>query len=269
MKINKTPHVNEVEESVAAKLEVENVHNVYNEIGNHFSETRHSPWPNVENFINQLTDNSIMLDVGCGNGKYLGINEKIVKLGCDRSEALLQVCNERKFQVFLCDCLNLPMTDDSIDACISIAVIHHLATKERRLRAIKQMMRVLKVKGQALIYVWAKDQQKENKKSSYLLQHHKKDKELNSEEIATLSINNSKVELPIHTNRTQFNHTNVLVPWKLKQKEIPEGEQKIFLRYYHVFEDGELENLCRECENVEIIKSYYDQGNHCVILKKI
>jgi alkylated DNA repair protein alkB family protein 8 len=266
--IKKNPKISEVNESVAAKLEIENVHNVYNEIGNHFSETRHSPWPNVENFIKSLPDNSIMLDVGCGNGKYLGINEKIFKFGCDRSEALLQVCQQRNFQVFMCDCLSLPIPSDSIDACISIAVIHHLATRERRLRAIKEMIRVLKVNGQALIYVWAKDQQRENKKSSYLLQHQKKDENLKSEEIATLSIDDSKIDLPIHRNRTQFNHTNVLVPWKLKQKEIPENEQKVYLRYYHVFEDGELEILCKECENVEIVKSYYDQGNHCVILEK-
>lgn len=260
----------EVDESIAAKLEVENVHNVYNEIGSHFSETRHSPWPNVENFINQLPENAVMLDVGCGNGKYLSINDKIIKLGCDRSDALLQVCRERNFQVFQCDCLQLPIYDNSIDACISIAVIHHLATRERRLKAINEMIRILRPEGLALIYVWAKDQTRDNKKTSYLLQHQKKDNDVTkAEEIATLNIDDNTVELPIHRNRTQFNHTNILVPWKLKQKEIPNDQQKTFLRYYHVFEDGELEKLCKEINHIEIIKSYYDQGNYCVILKKI
>lgn len=211
-----------------------------------------------------------MLDVGCGNGKYLGLNDKITKLGCDRSEALLQVCIDRNYQVFQCDCLQLPFSDSSINACISIAVIHHLATRERRLKAIKEMLRILKINGLALIYVWAKDQQKDNKKTSYLLQHQRKDNDhLKSEEIATLSIDETKIELPIHRNRTQFTHTNVLVPWKLKQKEVSHDQQKTFLRYYHVFEEGELEELCKECTHVEIVKSYYDQGNHCVILKKL
>lgn len=259
----------EVTNQIAAKLEIENVHKVYNEIGSHFSETRHSGWPNVENFIKSLHDGAVLLDVGCGNGKYLGLDDTIVKLGCDRSDALLQVCSERKFNVFQCDCLHLPFRDCSVDAAISIAVIHHLATKERRIRAINEMVRVLVNGGTALIYVWAKDQQKNNKKSTYLLQHQKKESEKEQIETATFTIDSSEIQLPVHRNRTQFNHTNVLVPWKLKQKEIPHEQQKVFLRYYHVFEDGELEDLCRENPKVEILKSFYDQGNHCVILKKI
>ena len=258
----------EVTNQLAAKLEIENVHKVYNEIGSHFSETRHSPWPNVEKFISDLPVGAILLDVGCGNGKYLGINDTVLKLGCDRSEALLHVCLERRFNVFQCDCLELPIRDETVDACISIAVIHHLATRERRLQAINQMIRVLVKGGTALIYVWAKDQQKENKKSSYLLQHQKKEADKNQAETATFTIDENEIQLPVHRNRTQFSHTNVLVPWKLKQKEVPQDEQKVFLRYYHVFEDGELEKLCQEVTNVEILKSYYDQGNHCVIIKK-
>lgn len=261
----------EVDKKLAAKLELENVHNVYNEIGNHFSETRHSAWPNVEKFIMSLKEGSILLDAGCGNGKYLNINDKITKLGFDRSETLLRVCNERNFQVFQSDCLQIPIIDDSIDACISIAVIHHLATHERRINAVKEMIRILRKDGQALIYVWAKDQQKDNKKTRYLLQHQSKNdqKENNLPEIATLNIDGEKIELPIHKNRTQFKSSNMLVTWKLKQKEIPEEQHKVFLRYYHVFEDGELETLCKECKNIEIVKSYYDQGNYCVILKKL
>lgn len=258
----------EVTNQLAAKLEIENVHKIYNVIGSHFSETRHSPWPNVEDFIMNLQKGAILLDVGCGNGKYLGTNESILKLGCDRSDSLLQVCLERKFNVFQCDCLQLPVRDETVDACISIAVIHHLATHERRLNAIEQMARVLVKGGTALIYVWAKDQQKENKKSSYLLQNQRKDANDTQIETATFTIDEKEIQLPVHKNRTQFIHTNVLVPWKLKQKETPQDEHKVYLRYYHVFEDQELEQLCQEVENVKIIKSYYDQGNHCVIIKK-
>lgn len=258
----------DVSDQLAAKLEIEKVHKVYNEIGSHFSETRHSPWPNVEHFVRSLGDDAILIDVGCGNGKYLAIDNRVVKLGCDRSDALLKVCTERKFNVFQCDCLALPLRDDSIDACISIAVIHHLATTDRRSKAIREMIRVLVKGGTALIYVWAKDQQKDNKKSSYLLQHQKKDAK-EPTETSTFTIDTSEIQLPVHRSRTQFHHTNILVPWKLKEKEVPQDQQKIFLRYYHVFEDGELENLCRECPGVEVVSSYYDQGNHCVIIKKI
>jgi alkylated DNA repair protein alkB homolog 8 len=258
----------EISEEIAAKLEIENVHKVYNEIGGHFSETRHSPWPNVENFIKSLDDGAILLDVGCGNGKYLGVNESLIKFGCDRSDSLLSVCQSRNFNIFQCDCLQIPFRDESVDACISIAVIHHLATPERRVKAIKEMIRVLVDGGKALIYVWAKDQQKNNKKSSYLLQHQRKTVDKSQIETAKCKIEENEIELPVHKNRTQFNHTNVLVPWKLKDKETPEENQKVFLRYYHVFEDEELQEICGKEKNIKIVKYYYDQGNHCVILQK-
>lgn len=57
-----------------SECELENVHKVYNEIANHFSETRHSPWPQVLEFINGLPVGSILVDIGCGNGKYLQLN---------------------------------------------------------------------------------------------------------------------------------------------------------------------------------------------------
>jgi len=50
---------------------------VYETIASHFSSTRHSPWPRVVEFVDQITPGSLVADVGCGNGKYLGINPNI------------------------------------------------------------------------------------------------------------------------------------------------------------------------------------------------
>jgi hypothetical protein len=49
---------------------------VYEEIASHFSETRHKPWPNVKNFVESQEPGAVILDVGCGNGKYLGLNSR-------------------------------------------------------------------------------------------------------------------------------------------------------------------------------------------------
>lgn len=62
------------------KCELENVHQVYNEIANHFSETRHSPWPRVSNFLQRFDVGSVLVDVGCGNGKYLDSKSNIFKV---------------------------------------------------------------------------------------------------------------------------------------------------------------------------------------------
>lgn len=42
----------------------------------------------------------------------------------------------------------------------------------------------------------------------------------------------------------------------------------VFHRYYHVFEQGELEQLCVQADKVKVKTSYHDQGNWCVILEK-
>uniref|UniRef100_A0A8C9LDX0 Uncharacterized protein n=1 Tax=Pavo cristatus TaxID=9049 RepID=A0A8C9LDX0_PAVCR len=66
-----------LDEIEASELEQEYVHRVYEEIATHFSSTRHSPWPRVVEFLRSLPEGSVVADVGCGNGKYLGINRNL------------------------------------------------------------------------------------------------------------------------------------------------------------------------------------------------
>lgn len=121
--------------------------------------------------------------------------------------------------------------------------------------------------GEALIYVWAKNQQKDAEKTSYIKQDRKNRKgEMKETHVKGEEVSSSGVSLPVHTNRTQFQHQDVLVPWKLKNKE---ENHNLFLRFYHVFEEGELEKMCKLLDNIEIVKSFYDQGNWCVIIKKV
>lgn len=42
----------------------------------------------------------------------------------------------------------------------------------------------------------------------------------------------------------------------------------VFHRYYHVFQQGELEQLSGQVAGVKVQSSYHDQGNWCVILEK-
>lgn len=54
-------------------------------------------------------------------------------------------------QVLICDNMELPYKDDSFDAVLSIAVIHHIATTERRVRALRELARILRVGGRIII----------------------------------------------------------------------------------------------------------------------
>lgn len=71
-------------------VEREHVHQVYDNIASHFSHTRHHAWPIVTGFLQQLTAGSIVADIGCGNGKYLHVNDSISVIGSDRSLPLLK-----------------------------------------------------------------------------------------------------------------------------------------------------------------------------------
>ena len=39
-------------------------------------------------------------------------------------------------------------------------------------------------------------------------------------------------------------------------------------RYYHVFEEGELEGLMKEVAGLAVLESYYDQGNWCAVAER-
>lgn len=80
-----------------AELESEHVHKVYDSIAPHFSHTRHHPWPLVTDFLTALPDGALVADVGCGNGKYLGVNPRLCMIGADRSIPLLTCSGEDKY----------------------------------------------------------------------------------------------------------------------------------------------------------------------------
>ena len=82
-------------EAEAEAYERANVHGVYQAIAPHFSATRHKPWPAVASFLNAQPPGSVGLDVGCGNGKYLGVNPAVIMLGSDRSPALVALARDR------------------------------------------------------------------------------------------------------------------------------------------------------------------------------
>ena len=73
--------------------EQEDVHAVYEAIAPHFSSTRYKPWPLVSSFLQSLPPNSIGLDSGAGNGKYVPLASEDGRMcwALDMSWGLLSV----------------------------------------------------------------------------------------------------------------------------------------------------------------------------------
>mmetsp|Transcript_36966 Transcript_36966/g.56625 ORF Transcript_36966/g.56625 Transcript_36966/m.56625 type:complete len:179 (+) Transcript_36966:1278-1814(+) len=143
-------------------MEKEHVYDVYEKIAPHFSNTRYKPWPNVSEFVQSIPAGSFVADVGCGNGKYLGVKkDELFTVGTDRSFNLISLAKEKdlSYQTFVADSLILPVRNESFDCVISIAVIHHFSTPSLRVQAIEEFYRILRPGGQVMITVWAYEQE--------------------------------------------------------------------------------------------------------------
>ncbi|KAK3577111.1 hypothetical protein CHS0354_037144 [Potamilus streckersoni] len=143
---------------VAEKFERDHVQHIYDEIAPRLGSIQHKAWPNVKKFLKLLHPGALVADIGCGNGRYLNINRRIYKVGLDSCCPLIESCRSKGHEVMYGDNLSLPFRDNLFDAVISIGVIHHFSSEERRLRAVQELTRILRPGGKLMIYVWAFEQ---------------------------------------------------------------------------------------------------------------
>ncbi|NWX99479.1 TRM9B methyltransferase, partial [Nothoprocta ornata] len=139
-------------EHEATQLEKQHVHSVYENTAAYFSELQSKAWPRVRQFLLEQQPGSLVADIG----KL--VNSQVYNLGCDYCGPLVDIARRKGDEVLVCDNLNLPFRDQCFNAVISIGVIHHFSTKQRRIKAIREMARVLIPGGQMMIYVWAMEQ---------------------------------------------------------------------------------------------------------------
>lgn len=210
------------------ELENEGVTQTYNKIATAFSNTRTKPWDWILEFLKSLPNESIVLDIGCGNGRNMtnileGQNYQFK--GVDSCQKFVDIAIKNGKDVVLGDMCQLPFEDNSFDAILSIASFHHLSTPKRREQGLKEMKRVLKPCGKILMSVWAITQPEHSK------------------------------------NYGKFNYGNNIVPWKNKLGEIKGG------RYYYIFKIKELSDLILD-EDLHITDWTWDYGNEVLRFEK-
>ncbi|XP_055851314.1 uncharacterized protein LOC129915682 isoform X2 [Episyrphus balteatus] len=150
----------------SAALERAYVHDVYENCDEPSGPIR----PKVAQFLGALDPGSVVCDVGCGSGRYLTqCNPSICTIGIDRCHRLSKVAREKGGEVAVCDNLELPFRDESFDAVLSLAVVHHFATTERRVGAIRELARILRIGGRVIISVWALEQRQRRFESQDVL----------------------------------------------------------------------------------------------------
>jgi len=134
----------------------------YDIIAVEFDKTRVRLWNCVKLFMNKFPSNSLILDVGCGNGKYMNYRDDIIMKGIDISIELVKICNNKGFDVIKGSMTNIPFDDNIFDGIICVAAYHHLTNDYDRKKTLNELYRVLKPGGFCFIEVWAKEQKPSN-----------------------------------------------------------------------------------------------------------
>lgn len=209
----------------------------YNLISDHFSQTRNKPWESFKFLFKDIPAGVKVLDLGCGNGRFSEFLKKTDYIGIDKSEKLIKEAKKKYPEAYfqVADALNLPFEDNKFDFVISVAVIHHMPSKETRLKFLKEIKRVLKADGEARITTWNR---LEGDKKLYF----------NS----LLKKITGKIGL-----------RDVFLPWKNSKGKT------ITRRYYHFFTKKELRKLIKKTGlKGKIIKKGEGVGSNIILILK-
>jgi ubiquinone/menaquinone biosynthesis C-methylase UbiE len=189
------------------------IRDTFERIAEPFAASREEPWPEVLTFGASLPRGARILDVGSGNGRHaraLAASGHPV-LAMDFARNLLLIGRRgsrgriwgRSISWLQGDASVLPLRSRSVDACICVAVLHHLPSPEERVKALREIRRVLVVGGRVFVSVWALDQPRFRR------------------------VVEARAHLPPEVRG------DVEVPWTM-----PDGVA--IPRYYHLFQEGEL-----------------------------
>jgi len=198
----------------------------YNRIASLFHATRSYLWDDILVFKKYLHDNMAILDVGCGTGRLYQLFKDfqgVEYTGLDSSEEQIKMAKNDfpKNNYVLGEMTMLPFEKSKFDFVFCIATLHHLSTREDRVKALQETKRVLKTGGYLFLNNWnlySKSAQKTVEKGKW----------------------------------SQKEIGNFIVPWFN-----PKGE-KIGERYYYGFEIEELRLLLEEV-GFSVVENYYSK----------
>ena len=139
-----------------------NIQHAYDLIAKEFAVTRVFTWNWTDEFIESLQKYSMILDIGCGNGRNLNYKNQIM-IGNDLSLEQLNQCSDNKC-VIQCDMLKLSFKNQSFDAILLIASFHHLEDINSRHICLQSIKRILRPKGKILLSVWSINQPKKTRR---------------------------------------------------------------------------------------------------------
>ncbi|NRH20558.1 class I SAM-dependent methyltransferase [Candidatus Gracilibacteria bacterium] len=147
----------------------------YDAFATTFSNSRKNlHWPELEYIIENIKNNEYrsILDVGCGNGRFLEESEKLgyipdQYLGVDNSEGMIlearKLHSETHFEVI--GMQDIKQIETTYDAIVFLASFHHLETQEERMQVLKDIKKLLHPNGRIYMTNWNLREQSKYEKS--------------------------------------------------------------------------------------------------------
>lgn len=136
--------------------------NVFDDIAESWYRLRH--WSRFKTELENLAKvwhTGRLLNIGCAHGPdFLPFKGDFELWGLDSSWEMVRMATKyaEKFKfspnLVVADAVNLPFKDQSFDYAIAVAVYHHIKGRESRLKAFKELRRILRPRGEVFITVW-------------------------------------------------------------------------------------------------------------------
>ena len=128
---------------------------VWDLIGESWQKFRTRLSPTVEKFVSGKKGK--ILDVGCGSGRNFFKVDGLEWYGVDFSNVMLEYAGGKDYvELKKGVAEDLSYGDEFFDVVLCYAVLHCVDSSEKRNRALKEIFRVLKKGGEALISGWGR-----------------------------------------------------------------------------------------------------------------
>ncbi len=260
-------------------VEMAHVWDLYERIAPHFSATRVAQWPAVRRFLASLPQRSLLLDAGCGNGKYLSPAAAAghTVLGCDVAAALLRECAARghRGDLFRADVAapRLPLRDGVFDGALCVAVLHHLSSQARRRGCLEALARALRPGGAAIVTAWALEQTDPARTVRRWTAIDETAADAASQEYFV------PWHVPLHRpeggaaarHAAQAGGTDAGEETAMQAAAPVVDAVKgtvVFQRYVHLYAAGELAALARSVPGISVEDEFFDASNWVILLRK-
>jgi len=140
--------------------------NVFDEIAESWYRLRH--WSRFKPELEEMSarwHSGRLLNIGCAHGPdFLPFKDNFELYGVDNSVEMLRMAIKysSKFNfhagLVVADAVDLPFRDGCFDHIIAVASYHHIQGKNNRVRAFREMRRVLKPGAEFFLTVWNRQQ---------------------------------------------------------------------------------------------------------------